>query len=123
MARRKLARQRPENYVKNAYLKKDNKWLRIAIYLNSKGDGARITDIQTDAAARLRTTKYDDLKLIMEEMLEHQWVTKICYGKTEVYKIIKRGQEAIHLVHKMREEDSPLIDLEAFRDLVPSPES
>jgi len=121
--RRKSIREKKEGITtKGPYNKKDNVILKVALYLNSKGDkGATIYNI-IDAKQKIGLSTQDQTrftKKIMIPMEKDGWVKMREYSeRNKVYVITEKGKSAVADALELRKDGSLLSTLEAFRDLV-----
>jgi len=121
--RRKSIRNKKEGVTaKGPYNKKDNVILKVALYLNSKGDdGATIYNI-ISAKTKIGLSVQDQTRFtnkIMIPMEKDGWVKMREYSKRQkVYVITEKGKSAITDVLELRKDDSLLSTLDAFRDLI-----
>ena len=124
MARKKFPRARRDivKHVKREkYQTKDNVILRVALYLNKKGeDGATIYNIIHNHNIGLSTqdqTRFT--KVIMEPMVKTGWVKRIVHSKkVVVYRITEKGSSAVSDAFKLHSDGSLLASLESFSDSV-----
>ena len=123
MPRRKSIRNKKEGVTaKGPYNKKDNVILKVAIYLNSKGDdGTTIYNI-ISAKTKIGLSVQDQTRFtnkIMIPMEKDGWVKMREYSKRQkVYVITEKGKSAITDVLELRKDESLLSTLDAFRDLI-----
>ena len=123
MPRRKSIREKKEGVsTKGPYNKKDNTTLKVALYLNSKGNiGATIHNI-ISVKTKIGLNVQDQTrftKKIMIPMEKDGWVEMREYGeRNKVYVITEKGKSAVSDVLELRNGKSLLSTLEAFRDLV-----
>ena len=123
MPRRKSIREKKEGVsTKGPYNKKDNVILKVALYLNSKGnDGATIYNINS-AKTKIGLSVQDQTRFtnkIMSPMEKDGWVKMRKYSERQkVYVITEKGKSAIADVLELRKYNSLLSTLEAFRDLI-----
>lgn len=123
MPRKKSIRGKKDDVkAKGPYNKKDNMILKVAMYLNSKGDdGATIHNI-ISAKAKIGLNTQDQTRFtqkIMIPMERDGWVKMREYSeRNKVYVITEKGQTAINDLLELRKNDSLLSTLESFRDLI-----
>jgi len=121
--RRKAIRNKKEEITtKGPYNKRDNVILKVAMYLNSKGDdGATIYNI-ISAKTTIGLNSQDQTRFtknIMIPMEREGWVTmRVHSERNKVYVISEKGKYAINELLELRKNDSLLSKLESFRDLV-----
>ena len=123
MPRRKSIREKKEGVsTKGPYNKKDNTTLKVALYLNSKGNVGETIHNIINAKTKIGLNVQDQTKFtknIMIPMEKDGWVEKREYSeRNKVYVITEKGKLAVSDVLKLRKDDSLLSTLEAFRDLV-----
>ena len=100
MPRRKSIREKKEGVsTKGPYNKKDNTTLKVALYLNSKGnDGATIYNI-ISAKTKIGLSVQDQTRFtnkIMSPMEKDGWVKMRKYSERQkVYVITEKGKSAI----------------------------
>jgi DNA-binding PadR family transcriptional regulator len=105
---------------RSQYIRRDNKILNVAKFLNSKPDkGARIIDAQKELERIYIVSQgYDDIQDIMLQMCNWKWAIEDVYGRTKIYKITNVGKQAVHDAVELIQKGHPLANLDAFSGLV-----
>ena len=106
---------------KTKYQSRDNVTLRVAKFLNSKGEkGATIYNIIHDKSTGLSTqdqTRFT--KEIIEPMIDEGWVEKVEYSKrVSILKITSEGKNAMSEAFELYQNNSLIAKLIAFKGLV-----
>jgi hypothetical protein len=104
------------------YSPRDTKKMVIAFFLSERREnGGTVENIQTHFMKMHWTTKYDDIKSTLEEMIEDNWVVyePLPYYKNKgAYKIRSEGLLVVDTIRNLREGHNPLLCLKVFRDVI-----
>jgi DNA-binding PadR family transcriptional regulator len=117
--RRKSLLKEAASHKRTGYIKRDNKMLNVARFLNSRPEkGARVTDALNELQKIYWVTQdYNDIQEIMIEMCKAKWTTEDIHGRTKIYKITNAGKEAVHKALDLVQTNHPLGNLDAFKGL------
>jgi hypothetical protein len=123
LAEEELEHQKKQRFMGHQrveYKKRDFKMLVIANSLISNFlDGATITDIMNHLKMNFcMATRFDEIRDVVERMVEVGWVTKAKYGKRIcVYRIAANGRTAVCTANQLNHRNDPIIVLDAFRNI------
>jgi DNA-binding PadR family transcriptional regulator len=117
---RKSLLEEAKRRKRTGYIKRDNKMLKVARFLNSMPEkGARVTDALNELQKIYVVAQdYNDIQDILIQMCNFKWVTEDVHGRTKIYKITDSGKEAVYKALDLIQTNHPLGNLDAFRGLL-----
>ncbi len=117
---RKSVLKEAASHKRTGYIKRDNKMLNVARFLNSRPEkGARVIDALKELEKKYVVSQdYNDIYEILIEMCKFKWTTEDVHGRTKIYKITDAGKDAVHKALELIQTNHPLGNLDAFRGLV-----
>lgn len=98
---------------------RDKKKLQIAYFLRQYERGVSRHFISEKS--NLRTQEPNDFKILLEDMVSMQWVTKSQQStggsQIDIYSLTDNGKKVIDFVKNLLHDKNPIVELDLFQDL------